>query len=135
MAKFYTALATDGASAKPELVARKPERMQIMKLTPDQFAGLRKAMAGVVSAGGTAASANIQGVVLAGKTGTSQNTDNPNRDHAWFVGFAPADDPKIVAAVFLEFGQHGYYAARVASKIISNYLKVNVTPDQVEAGG
>lgn len=135
MAKFYTALATDGATAKPELVARKPERMQIMKLSPEDMAGLRKAMAGVVSAGGTAASANIKGVVLAGKTGTSQNTDNPNKDHAWFVGFAPADNPKIVAAVFLEFGIHGYYAARVASKIISYYLKVNVNPDQVEAGG
>ena len=41
------------------------------------MAGLRKAMAGVVSAGGTAASANIKGVVLAGKTGTSQNTERP----------------------------------------------------------
>ena len=41
-----------------------------------------------------------------------------NKDHAWFVGFAPADDPKIVVAVLLEFGEHGYRAARIASKII-----------------
>jgi cell division protein FtsI/penicillin-binding protein 2 len=39
------------------------------------------------------------------------------------VGFAPADDPKIVVSVMLEFGEHGYYAARVASKVIERYLK------------
>jgi len=77
-------------------------------------------MAGVTTAGGTAASANIRGLVIAGKTGTAQNP--PNKDHAWFVGFAPAEDPKIVVGVFLEYGEHGYYAARVASKIIGRYL-------------
>jgi len=122
LTKFYTALANEGMSSTPELVAKKPEQSKILNLTPEQYAGLRRAMAGVVSAGGTAASANIQGLVLAGKTGTAQNTENPNKDHAWFVGFAPAEKPEIVVGVFLEFGQHGYYAARLASKIISRYL-------------
>ena len=134
MAKFYTALATDGSNAKPYLVARPPERTKIITLSSEQMLGLRKAMAGVTSAGGTAASANIQGLVIAGKTGSAQNTDNPNKDHAWFVGFAPGEDPKIVVAVFLEFGIHGYYAARVASKIIGYYLKA--TPAElVDVGG
>jgi penicillin-binding protein 2 len=124
MAKFYTALASDGYNSKPELVARKPERTKIMSLTPQQMLGLRDAMAGVTSAGGTAASANIQGLVIAGKTGSAQNTTDPNKDHAWFVGFAPAEDPKIVVAVFLEFGIHGYFAARIASKIIGYYTGV-----------
>ena len=124
MAKFYTALATQGTSSTPELVSKKPEQKKIINLTPEQFAGLRQAMAGVTSAGGTAASANIQGLVIAGKTGSAQNTSNRNKDHAWFVGFAPAEDPKIVVAVFLEFGEHGYFAARVASKIIGKYLGV-----------
>jgi penicillin-binding protein 2 len=123
MAKFYTALATDGSTAKPEIVARNPERKKIMNLTPLQLAGLRTAMAGVTSAGGTAASAAIQGMVLAGKTGSAQNSEDPEKDHAWFVGFAPADNPKIVVAVFLEFGLHGYLAARVASKMIGFYTK------------
>ena len=39
------------------------------------------------------------------------------------MGFAPADNPKIVVAVLLEYGQHGYFAARIASKIIEAYLK------------
>jgi penicillin-binding protein 2 len=122
MAKFYTALATQGTSSTPELVSRKPEQKKIINLTSAEFEGLRRAMAGVTSAGGTAASANIQGLVIAGKTGSAQNTSDPNKDHAWFVGFAPAEDPKIVVAVFLEFGIHGYFAARVASKIIGKYL-------------
>ncbi len=124
MAKFYTALASDGYNSTPELVARKPERTRIMSLTPEQMLGLRDAMAGVTSAGGTAASANIQGLVIAGKTGSAQNTTDPNKDHAWFVGFAPAENPKIVVAVFLEFGIHGYFAARIASKIIGFYTGV-----------
>jgi penicillin-binding protein 2 len=122
MAKFYTALATEGTSSTPEVVSRRPEQKKIITLSPEQFAGLRRAMAGVTSAGGTAASANIQGLVIAGKTGSAQNASNRDKDHAWFVGFAPAENPKIVVAVFLEFGIHGYYAARVASKMIGHYL-------------
>jgi penicillin-binding protein 2 len=124
MARFYTALATDGSLAKPEIVRRNPERIRILKLSDEQMNGLRLAMAGVVSARGTAGSSAIRGVTLAGKTGTAQNAHDRNRDHAWFVGFAPAAEPKIVVAVFLEFGEHGYMAARVASKIIAHYLKV-----------
>jgi penicillin-binding protein 2 len=123
MARFYTALATDGHAARPEIVRRNPERVRLFKLSDAQMAGLRTAMKGVVSSAGTANSARIEGVVLAGKTGTAQNSENPNVDHAWFVGFAPADNPTIVVAVFIEFGEHGYVAAQVASKIISRYLK------------
>jgi cell division protein FtsI/penicillin-binding protein 2 len=75
----------------------------------------------VVSSRGTAGSAVIQGLVLAGKTGTAQNPPNP--DHAWFVGFAPLQNPTMVVAVFLEFGEHGYAAARVASRITERWLK------------
>jgi penicillin-binding protein 2 len=127
MARFYTALATDGSAARPEIVQRAPQRDRVIQLNAAQMQGLREAMAGVVSARGTAGSAAIQGVVLAGKTGTAQNAHDRNRDHAWFVGFAPAEDPKIVVAVFLEFGEHGYYAARMASKVISYYLKTEAT--------
>ena len=134
MARFYTALATEGTASNPELVARNPIQKRVINLTSAQFAGLRAAMAGVTSAGGTAASANIQGLVIAGKTGSAQNSENPNKDHAWFVGFAPADNPKIVVAVFLEFGIHGYFAARVASKIIGNYLHVGNVVANVEGG-
>ena len=124
MARFYSALASDGHAPTPRIARdSKVARDRIFTLTEKELQGLRNAMIGVVSARGTAGSAAIKGVVIAGKTGTAQNSQNPNLDHAWFVGFAPAEDPKIVVAVMLEFGDHGYYAARVASKIIERYLK------------
>jgi penicillin-binding protein 2 len=123
MARFYTALATGGMSARPEIARQAPHRTRIFALDSAQMQGLRAAMAGVVAAGGTAASAQIHGLVLAGKTGSAQNAQDPTHDHAWFAGFAPADDPKIVVAVMLEFGEHGTRAARIASKIIESYLK------------
>lgn len=122
MARFYTALATDGEAVRPEIARHKPVRTRLFTLTENQMLGLRAALAGVVSQG-TAQSAQIHGVVLAGKTGTAQNAQDPIHNHAWFVGFAPADDPKIVVAVLLEFGGHGPRAARIASEIIQKYLK------------
>ncbi len=119
MAKFFTALATDGKTSRPFLVSRAPERKQILNLKPEEFARIRAALAGVVSERGTAGGSRIQGLIIAGKTGTAQNPPNP--DHAWFVGFAPADNPTILVAVFLEFGEHGWSAARVASRIMGYY--------------
>jgi penicillin-binding protein 2 len=129
MARFYTALATDGSAARPQIVRRSPERTKIFNLTQDQMDQLRIAMSGVTAAGGTAASAALSGgITLAGKTGTAQTSiiskNGTACDHAWFVGFAPAINPKIVVAVMIECGGHGYYAARVASAIIGKYLGV-----------
>ena len=131
MARFYTALATDGSAARPEIVRGRPERTRIMNLRPDQLSDLRTAMIGVVSAGGTAASAALTGVTLAGKTGSAQTSSSGTGkgkecDHAWFVGFAPVETPKIVVSVMLECGGHGYLAARIASAIIGKYL--GITP-------
>jgi penicillin-binding protein 2 len=123
MARFYSALATDGFAATPQIVNGEPERTRILQLTPDQMLGLRKALAGVVEPGGTAVSARIEGIALAGKTGTAQRTGEP--DAAWFVGFAPADDPKILVAVLFEHGLHGDLAARAASRVINRYLKLS----------
>jgi penicillin-binding protein 2 len=134
MARFYTALATDGAIANPEIVRSNPERTPIMRLSDEQMKGLRLAMADVVSARGTAGASVIRGTTLAGKTGTAQNAHDRLRDHAWFVGFAPVEDPKIVVAVFLEFGGHGSDAARVASRIVSHFLKVEPTIPLVTEG-
>lgn len=127
MARFYTALATDGTAAKPEIVRGKPERSEIMKLTAQQLDQVRGALVGVVE-GGTASASAIKGVQLAGKTGTAQtgtlDAAGKELNHAWFVGFAPANDAKIVVAVMIEFGGHGTRAAAIASAIIANYLKV-----------
>jgi penicillin-binding protein 2 len=122
MAKLYTAIATDGHAARPEIAHLVPQRKEIFKLTAAQREGILNGLKAVLEAGGTAAASKIEGVVLAGKTGSAQNTGGA--DHGWFVGFAPADDPKIVVAVLLEFGVHGSRAAHIAAGIISHYLKI-----------
>ena len=133
MARFYTALATDGHAVKPHIVEKPVERTKLFDLTPEQMAGLREALAGVVSARGTAASAALKTFTVAGKTGTGQNPHGP--DHGWFVGFAPKEDPRIVVAVLVEFGQHGYVAARIASKMMERYLKATMLQPVNVTGG
>jgi penicillin-binding protein 2 len=133
MARFYTALATDGHAVQPHIVDRPVERVKLFDLTAEQMAGLREALHGVVSTRGTAASAALTAVAVAGKTGTSQNPHG--RDHGWFVGFAPKDDPRIVVAVLVEFGEHGYVAARIASKMMERYLKASVIQPVNVTGG
>ena len=122
MARFYSALATDGMAVRPQIAKGRVERQRIMNLTDEQMLGLKQALAGVVSASGTAGSAAIKGTVLAGKTGTGQ-MPFPQPDIAWFVGFAPADDPKILVSVILVNRTHGYNAARTAKAAIEYYLK------------
>lgn len=125
MARFYTALATDGEAARPEVVRGEATRERLFTLTPEQLRGLQRALTDVVGRG-TAVGSRLAGIAVAGKTGTAQNAQDQILDHAWFVGYAPAEDPKIVVAVMLEFGGHGSRAARIASRIMERYLKVSV---------
>ena len=131
MAKFYTALGTDGKAATPQVKKGTAQRIQVVQLTDDQMEQMREALVGVVTSGTAAASA-IKGVQLAGKTGTAQSgkyVNGKELNHGWFVGFAPADKPSIVVAVMIEFGGHGTRAAAIASKIIQAYLHVTPVVD------
>jgi penicillin-binding protein 2 len=137
MARFYTALGTDGKAARPQIKKGTPERIQVIQLTDAQMDQVRAALVGVVNAGTAAASA-IKGVQLAGKTGTAQSgkyVDGKELNHGWFVGFAPADKPSIVVAVMIEFGGHGTRAAAIASKIIQAYLHVTPVVDASSVDG
>ena len=65
--------------------------------------------------------ARIKGIEVAGKTGTSQNPHGP--DHAWFVGFAPFDNPRIAIAVMVEnAGFGGAKAAPIAGMCMEQFL-------------
>lgn len=76
---------------------------------------------------GTGTAAKIDGVSVAGKTGTAENPHG--KDHAWFIGFAPAEDPKILVCVMIEGGGYGgVIAAPIAKEImqaalVSLYMK------------
>ena len=122
MAKLYSAFATKGQAPRPEIAHLVPQRKEVFRLTGEQDSVVLEGLKAVLEAGGTAGASKIEGLTLAGKTGTAQNTGGA--DHGWFVGFAPADHPKIVVAVLLEFGLHGSRAAHIASAIIGHYLKV-----------
>jgi penicillin-binding protein 2 len=136
MARFYAALATDGSAPTPTVARTKTQRERLMHLTPEQMDQVRAALVGVME-GGTGSASAIQGVQLAGKTGTGQSGKFENGvelDHAWFIGFAPAADAKIVVAVMIEFGGHGTRSAQIASKIIQAYLKVVPVSEQMVDG-
>jgi penicillin-binding protein 2 len=131
MAQYYAALANAGTIPTPRVVGdgAAAEPAGRLPLTPEQVADLRKALVAVVNeAGGTARGSRLSRWTLAGKTGTAQNPHG--HDHAWFVGFAPAEDPKIVAAVIVEAGGHGSSAAApIVSRLIQFYLdKVSPQP-------
>lgn len=115
-----------GRALVPRLIAGGPaQQAEPLAVTPEQLAIVRDAMFGVVNSGGTGGASRIQipGVTLAAKTGTAQvrritmaerrsgvlnNASLPFklRDHALFVCFAPADNPKYAAAIVLEHNGH-----------------------------
>jgi len=139
MAKFYTALATDGKYARPGIARVTPTRTPLYNLTREQDSAIKVALAAVVEGGGTAGASALVGMKLAGKTGTAQNAAGEDADHGWFVGYAPAMDtanpPKIVVALLIEFGEHGSRAARIASAIIAHYLGVKTLLSTWAEGG
>lgn len=73
---------------------------------------------------GTGKGAKVNGIDVAGKTGTAEN-EREGTPHAWFVGMAPADDPQIVVCVMLEYSGKtgGTASAPIAGKIINYALK------------
>jgi penicillin-binding protein 2 len=132
MARFYSALATDGTEPTPIIKKGTPKLSKRITLSPDQITQLRKAMMGVVSEGGTAAGAAIKGVKVAGKTGTAQTMRNDKNGKplywAWFAGMAPAEDPQIVVVVMVpNVTFEGATSARFATQIIAHYLHTQVT--------
>ena len=65
---------------------------------------------------GTGMKARLSNVIVSGKTGTAQTSRG--KDHGWFAGFAPFEDPKLTVVVFDEYGgKGGYYAAETAGKV------------------
>jgi len=135
MARFYTALATNGIAARPEVAKLAPVHDTLFTLDTAQSTQLRAALANVVESG-TAVRSRLQGVVLAGKTGTAQSgkygKNGKELNFSWFVGFAPANDPKIVVAMMLEYVPfQGATTATLVSKIIGSYLHATPVSDIV----
>lgn len=146
----YAALSNGGSFYQPHLAKAvvgpdgkvlttfQSEAKKRLDLSPETVALLKDALQGVVNeGGGTARSARLEDVKVAGKTGTSQvvmmradkrvkGQDLPYffRDHAWFATFAPMEDPRIALVVFIEHSgfSGGHAAAPVAGKILKTFF-------------
>ena len=93
------------------------------------FAALVPGLVAAMDKGGTAELAALTdvGIAVAGKTGTVQNDEGD--DHATFAGFAPAEAPKIVVAVYIENGGFGgLSAAPLAALLMEKYLRGKIAP-------
>ena len=118
MAQVAAAIANDGKLMKPQIWKRviDPDGRVIDRLDPSVYseavsaetaAQLTTAMEGVVREG-TGTNAAISGIAVAGKTGTAETPGNKacgggiDENQAWFIGFAPADDPQIAIAASVE---------------------------------
>ncbi len=83
-------------------------------------AGMRAAVTGHATAGGTCTSINLPWVEICGKTGTAQNR---GRDHSVFMGFAPMNNPKIAVSVYVENGGFGAdFGVPIGGLMIEQYL-------------
>jgi cell division protein FtsI/penicillin-binding protein 2 len=127
MAQFFSALAAGGVSRTPHLVMRANVPVETdLQVSPATLAAVRDGMARVVEEGGTAHAVELRNWQLFGKTGTSQNSADPTRPHAWFTGFAGprgGGAPEVVVAVIVEFGESGSEsAAPLGAKVADYYL-------------
>jgi penicillin-binding protein 2 len=103
-----------------------------VSIDPNGWNVITDAMGRVLLPEGTAPSAHIPGLDIAGKTGSAQTVSletrakHSNNDafaqNGWFVGFTPRRNPDIVVAVLFEGGEHGRLAARLATQVIKAYV-------------
>lgn len=107
-------------------------------IDPEHFEPVIQGMHDVYNYG-TASFLRIPGIEIGGKTGTAENFTRVNgkrmqlTDHSIFIAFAPVHDPKIAIAVFVENGYWGSrYAGRIASLMIEQYIKGEITRKDME---
>lgn len=146
MVMGYGALANGGVLMKPRLVKQVTDkdgrvvkkfdpvevRRVISKSTSDK---IRSILEGVVSEG-TGSKAYIQGYRMAGKTGTSETTTTKKdgRYIASFSSFAPADNPRLVCLVILDFptGKAGHMGGQIASVVAKKIMEQSLASLEVE---
>lgn len=119
----YSAVATQGKMFRLIKPGRQtaPALARIVPLHPGTFAVLGEGLHQCVQ-NGLCRGAAVEGVPVAGKTGTAAARDGSGATHAWFVGYAPADSPEVALVVFLERGTGAGTAAPLAGRILQQYF-------------
>lgn len=139
MAMVSAGIANGGVVMEPQLVQSvrsaeletidEPQPTELGRaISPETAAALTRMMTTVVTEG-TGRAAQIEGVTVAGKTGTAQHAEGA-APHAWFTAFAPAEDPRVAVAVVVEEGGEagneasgGRTAAPIARAVIEAVLR------------
>ncbi len=131
---IITAVTAEGEIYKLHLVKRivsadgntvkeiKPEIYRKLNFSPDTFKIVKEGLRQTILTG-TGWRANIKELAVAGKTGTAQNPQGET--HAWFIGFAPYENPEVCITVFLENGgEGGEAAAPIARAMLEKYFNI-----------
>jgi len=139
MATMMSGVAT-GRLPRPHLArADTPPEPKPLAVSPGTLAVVRSALQDVVEEG-TGRRASLGLISVAGKTGTAQvfkksagidadKLPKDERDHAWFVGYAPADRPEIAFAVVVEHGGHGgTTAAPIVKRVLEEFFAERLPP-------
>lgn len=114
----------DGTTDRVQSAKTRIEWIREQDLEP-----IRKGMRRAVIEGSGQFYVNMPHLEIAGKTGTAQNPRG--RDHGWYVGYAPYDNPQIVVAVIVENGGFGSVsAAPIASLIMEKYITGEIAPNR-----
>ena len=153
LAQAMATLANDGVMFRPHLVQYitdtrtgektyvEPKPMRTIPLKPEHIAVVKNAMVGVNKEGTGARAFAGAGYVAAGKTGTAQvfslkgaqykegGVKKELRDHALFIAYAPADNPKIALAVLVENGGFGAQAAAPIVRQVLDYYLLGKQPN------
>jgi penicillin-binding protein 2 len=141
LAQLASFVANNGKNFQPQIVNRiisttgqlvksfPPIVNAEIKLKPDTLRIVKDGMRGVVNEpSGTAYSSRVANIAMSGKTGTAQagSMDKGKNfgDHAWFIAYAPSDEPSLAMSVLVEFGGHGgSQSAPIAKAITENLFK------------
>jgi peptidoglycan glycosyltransferase len=135
MAEVAAAVANGGKLMKPHITDKivDPDgrvvdtidpKVQSTVMKPSTAAAVRDMMIAVVQSG-TGTKAQIPGIQVAGKTGTAETEFGKKINNVWFIGFAPADNPRVAVAVTVKGvqGFGGDFAAPIAKDLMQELLK------------
>lgn len=136
MAVVVSALANKGLIYRPRLVARMPEEGELLKKIswpPAVINVVRDGMHDVIEAEtGTGKRAKVEGVEMAGKTGTAEYGSRENRkNNTWMTAFAPFDEPRYAMAVVVQDGESG---GKTCAPIVHTVMKEIFEREQGRSG-
>lgn len=120
MAGVAATVAAGGRRFHPTLLKGEKPEIASTPLAPESAARLADMMRRVTRTGTAAGRFDALPFAVAGKTGTAQNEENDKMSHSWFIGFAPAERPRVAFAVIVE---NGGYGASVAVPLVRDLLR------------